>query len=79
MNVKFFKTYLGAENFMALCRAFRPQNTYSLRVRDGLDFRQHYFVITYIERGDDILEVPLGDLTPANRKIARQRLAARKD
>ena len=76
MRVKFFKTLRGAENFMRLVRAYRPQNLYSLRVRPGLDFRDHYFVITYVERADSVLEIPLGDLTPANRKIARERLAA---
>ena len=76
MRVKFFKTLRGAENFMRLVRAYRPQNLYSLRVQPGLDFRDHYFVITYVERADSVFEVPLGDLTPANRKIARERLAA---
>ena len=78
MRVKFFKTLRGAENFMRLVRAYRPQNLYSLRVGPDLDFRDRYFVITYVERSrdDSVLEVPLGDLTPANRKIARERLAA---
>ena len=76
MRVKFFKTYRGAENFMRLVRAYRPQNLYSLRVGLGLDLRDCYFVIMYVEITDAVLEVPLGDLTPANRKIARERLAA---
>ena len=78
MRVKFFKTLRGAENFMRLVRAYRPQNLYSLRVGLDLDLRDCYFVITYVERtrDDSMLEVPLGDLTPANRKIARERLAA---
>ena len=78
MRVKFFKTLRGAENFMRLMRAYRPQNLYSLRAEPDLAFRDRYFVITYVEsrQSDSVLEVPLGDLTPANRKIARERLAA---